>query len=90
MVNETGSRRRRRVMQRQLHLLARDVLHVNRLELVRRALCVRGLAGEADDDARGEPEQCRGGQLTDGGLVHSHLLPGVDLQFKASEAGRSM
>ena len=79
------------MVQRQLYLLTRDVLHVDRLELVRRALCVGGLAGEANDDTRGKPKQRRGGQLTDGGLVHSHLLPGVDLQlFKASEAGRSM
>ena len=48
--------RRRRVTQRQLHLLARDVLYVDRLELVRRALRIRGVAGEADDDTRGEPQ----------------------------------
>ena len=44
MVNATGSDGRRRVMQRQLHLLPGDVLHVDRLELVRRALRVRGVA----------------------------------------------
>jgi hypothetical protein len=51
---------------------------------------LRDVGGETNDDACGEPQQRRGGQLTDGDLVHSHLLPGVDLQFKASEAGRSM
>ena len=81
---------RRRVTQGQLHLLPGDVLHVDRLELVRRPLRVRSVRGKANDDGCGEPQQCRGGQLTDGDLVHSHLLPGVDLQFKASEAGRSM
>ena len=37
---------RRRVMQRELQLLTGEVLHVDRFELVRRALRVRGLAGE--------------------------------------------
>ena len=44
MVNATGSAGGAAVTQGQLQLLARQVLHVDRLELVRRALRVRGRA----------------------------------------------
>src|SRR3954452_18086021 len=78
-------------MERELQLLAREILDVDRLQLVRRALRVGRVADERNHDTCGEPAQGRDGQLTDIYLVHSHLLPGVDLQlFKASEAARSM